>query len=73
MDLNEVAEDILFGRVVEADILKTWEYRKGKSITDIREAALKALKPKNGRAKIETEISMLAIYLGNIIKKKKVK
>jgi hypothetical protein len=65
-DFTQMAEDILFAG--EINMLKhKVVYRKNKTIADVKSARAKALK--HGRQKIETEVGMFAVYLGQIFKK----
>lgn len=44
------------------------QYRKGKTIKDVYNAAVKARHPKNGLGKAEVELSMLEVYLQGVMK-----
>jgi hypothetical protein len=48
------------------------EYRKGKTIQDVRKAMTDAHKPKNGMYRTDTELSALEYYLGTVLKVSKV-
>lgn len=69
MDLKTIAGNILLTGISQTTILEHWEYRKGKSTSDIRNAVRKALK--NGHHKIEFEIDWLALYLKDVLKARK--
>ena len=65
---EEIAGEIMFLGRLDFEKHRV-EYRKHKSRDDIVEALEKA--SKNGHFKTEFEISMFAIYLKSILKKKK--
>ncbi len=71
IDFEKIASDILFGKVTENYIMDNFnvEYRKNKSVDDIKNAVKKALK--NGNLKTEIELSFLSLYLGQVLKAKK--
>lgn len=60
-----LASDLMFGRgfnVAAAGL----QYRKGKTVEDVKKAREKALN--NGRGKTEHELSMLEVYLKEVFK-----
>lgn len=66
---NFLARELMFGRVCDTDttlIKHQLQYRVGKSKSDIQTAITKALK--NGHQKTETELSMLEVYLKQVLK-----
>lgn len=66
-DYERIATELLFsGRTSMTD--RGVAFRKGKSLADVQDAVRKARDPKNGRAKTEFEINMLAGYLERIFK-----
>jgi len=67
LNLEDMARDIMFaGRL---DLARyAVEYRKGKTIEDVKAALRKARDPKNGMAKTEVELSMLEVYLRQVFK-----
>lgn len=70
MDLKDIAVRLMLtGEVTEKEILKCYDYKKNKSISDIAKAQEKA--KKNGMYKIEFEIDMCEVYLKGILKKKR--
>jgi len=73
--LIKVAERIMFSGVKTSEefnelIKGQWEYRKGKTISDINLAVQKG--SKMGRGKTEREIECIAMYLETVLKKVKV-
>lgn len=65
INYDTIASDVMISGVL--NLTKSGVmYRKGKSADDIRKARVKALK--HGRQKIETELSMMALYLKDILK-----
>jgi hypothetical protein len=66
----QLATDLLLKGVrvaaIEADYGLV--FRQGKGVDDILHAVKKVRDPKIGRAKIETEIGMLEVYLKSILK-----
>lgn len=67
LNFTDMARDIMFaGRL---DMARYGvEYRKGKTVEDVKVALRKARDPKNGMAKVECELSMLEIYLKQVFK-----
>lgn len=59
---------ILKGATVDKLLGQEFEFRKGKGLPDLDKASKRGVK--QGRGKIETEISMLEIQLQKIIKRK---
>lgn len=59
----------MFGRVAVADLESKYglQFRKNKTADDIKHAISKATKA--GRAKVEFELSMLELYLKDVLKK----
>lgn len=68
---DRLAAALMFAGKADLQVLGL-EYRKGKTIEDVKKARLKALDPKNGMAKTEVELSMFAVYLKGIFKECKV-
>ena len=73
--LIKVAEHIIFGSTRTSEefnemIKGQWEFRKGKTISDINGAVQKGLKL--GRGKTEREIDCIAMYLETVLKKVKI-
>lgn len=61
-NLNQLASDIMFsGRLNLA--AHGVEYRKGKTVEDVKKALAKARNPKNGFGTVEYELSMFEVYL----------
>lgn len=73
MEIEELVSGIWFGTIKSITQVNEagWEFRKGKGISDLSEALKKAAHPKNGHAKIETELSMAELYVGDVLKKKR--
>lgn len=66
VDYNRIAEEVMFlGKLSLTKHNVT--YRKNKDSKDVVEALKKALR--NGNGKTENEISMLEIYLKDVLKK----
>jgi hypothetical protein len=63
---QDLALEILFTGTLDP-VKHGLEYRKGKTIDDVRKARQKALK--NGHAKTEFEILMFEVYLKDVFKK----
>lgn len=68
MSYEKLATDLMFGKVVVAELESKYglTFRKGKTSSDIVKARDKATKA--GRAKIEFELSMLEVYLKDVLK-----
>ena len=73
LSLADIAERVMTVGIKESEILESWDYRKGKSIEDIKHAVKKSRNPKNGMYKIEYEIDFLELYLKDILKRKRIK
>jgi peptidyl-tRNA hydrolase len=69
MEYKKLAGDLMFGKVVVAELEEKYglTLRKGKTAADISHARAKAVKA--GMAKIEFELSMLEVYLKPVLKK----
>jgi hypothetical protein len=69
MKYEQLATDLLFGSVKVVDIGPKYglQFRKGKDATHIIKARQKATK--TGHGKVEFELSMLEVYLKEILKK----
>lgn len=69
MSYEILARDLMFSKVVVAEIPTKYglQFRKGKDATDITKARSKSVK--NGHGKIEFELSMLEVYLKEVLKK----
>lgn len=68
--LKDIAEGIMFGgKVTEDRILKYWEYRKGKTIEDLKKAIQKGVKA--GNYKVEREVEWIEVYLKDVLKKRR--
>lgn len=72
LELKEMAERILLNHANQ-DTFHGWEFRKGKTTEDINKAVKKGLSPKNSFGKFEFEVNMVAVYLKDVLKKKRVK
>jgi hypothetical protein len=74
-DLEDVAIRIFLNKIKNEEDFSDlgWEFRKNKGIPDINKAMKKSLNIKKTHAKFEMEISMLAVYLNDILKKRKQK
>ena len=70
LDLKEIGERILLG-FATTETFYGWEFRKGKTNEDINKAVRKARNPKHSFGKVEYEISMLEVYLKDVLKRKK--
>lgn len=73
-DLESLAEHIMFGFIrtraeLELQIDGIFEYRKGKSFEDVKDALRKGFKA--GSGKIEHEIEWVTLYLKDVFKKAK--
>ena len=66
--LKDFANSIPLRGLKEAEILQHWEYRKGKTFEDIKQAVRKGQKA--GRGKFEFEVSMIEVYLREVVKKR---
>ncbi|MNV47474.1 hypothetical protein D3C71_1393440 [compost metagenome] len=66
--LEDIAVSLMTGRVTE-NIFEGWELRKGKTTEDINKALKKGVKA--GDFKTEREIEWVALYLQDVLKKKK--
>lgn len=68
MKYEKLAQDLLFGKVNATQLIPVYglTFRKNKTVDDIRHAIEKA--KKNGRTKVEFEISMLEVYLKDVLK-----
>jgi hypothetical protein len=66
---EQLATDLLFSKVTVGDIGSKYglTLRKGKTVSDIQNAMRKAVN--NGHAKVEFELSMLEVYLKQVLKK----
>lgn len=71
MSYKNLASDLMFGTVVVAELETKYglTFRKNKTAEDIRNARHKATK--NGMRKVEFELSMLEVYLKEVLKEKK--
>jgi hypothetical protein len=70
MDLEGIALRLMTtGRITEEQILEDWDYRRGKSISDIVKVQDKAKKA--GNYKTEFEIEWCELYLKDVLKKKR--
>lgn len=67
LNLEDMACEIMFGGSLTLARYSV-EYRKGKTIEDVKAALRKARDPKNGMAKTEVELSMLEVYLRQVFK-----
>lgn len=70
LELKEIAERLLLTKV-DDDTFYGWELRKGKTTEDINKAVRKGLNPKNSFGKFEFEVNMIAVYLKDVLKKKR--
>lgn len=70
MTLLDIAERMMFAGMKESEILRDWEYRKGKGFEDIQKAVAKG--SKLARHKAEREPKCIAIYLKDVLKKRRV-
>lgn len=68
MTLKTIAENIMFSGIKESDILQDWEYRKGKTLEDVKHAIKKGLT--NGRGRTEWELEFIELYLADVLKKR---
>jgi hypothetical protein len=68
---EQLAKDLMFGQVYTKELEDKYglQFRKGKSAIDIKNAIHKA--GKNGFGKVEFELSMLELYLKDVLKKVK--
>jgi len=73
IDWHEVAQYVLFGCASTSLLMDRYgiEFRKNKSVKDLKNAIRKA--HKNGNLKTEFEIDMLSLYLSQTFKKRKTK
>lgn len=71
MSYKDLASDLMFGKVVVAELESKYglTFRKNKTADDIRNARSKATK--SGYGKVEFELSMLEIYLKDVLKEKR--
>jgi hypothetical protein len=74
LDLNDLAEQLMFGMISNGDQLNRmidgqWEFRKDKGVDDVNSAIRKGLKL--GAGKTENEIDGVALYLKDAFKKVK--
>lgn len=70
--LEDLAIGMLFGNVATVNFQNHgWQFRKGKGLTDLAVAARKAMR--TPPFKTECHISLMEIYLGDILKKAKSK
>lgn len=69
--LEDIALLLMTGRIQSADF-EGWEYRKGKTIDDIHNAVKKGMNPKHSFSKTEYEIDFIALYLKDVLKKKRI-
>lgn len=68
IDYERIASAIMFGGAFSPSSFGI-EYRKGKTIEDVRIAIKKALK--NGHGKTECELSMMELYVKDVFKQAK--
>jgi hypothetical protein len=69
MELKEIAERAMCIGIKESEILKNWDYRKGKNFNDVKAAITKGLR--KGVGKFEREVEWIELYLGDVLKHKK--
>ena len=71
MSLKDIATMLILGAggLTEERILQHWEYRKGKTIADIKKARQYGFD--NGHNKVEFEISSAELKLNQVLKRKK--
>lgn len=69
MNLKNIAERIMLVGIKESDILEHYDYRKGKTFSDVKTAAQKGRREGNG--KFEREVEWIAYRLGQVVKAKK--
>jgi hypothetical protein len=71
--IEDLASQIWFGGIKTADDIRAtgWEFRKGKGVPHINHAMQKARK--NGMGATQYELSMLEVYLKDVLKVKRVK
>lgn len=65
--LKELATALMVSKVTNDDFYG-WQLRKGKTTQDINHSIKKATDFKNGRGKFENEVSMLELYLKDVLK-----
>jgi len=70
LSLKEIAEVVLLSKATN-DTFYGWEFRKGKTTQDINKAVKKGLNPKASFGKFEFEVNMVAVYLKDVLKKKR--
>lgn len=72
VDFNLLARTIMFTAVTEQELLKNFklEYRKNKTVTDIKKAL--QLSAKNGQCKTELELDLFELHLEKIFKKNQI-
>lgn len=74
IEIDDIAKQIMFGGVNNKELLDKyiegqWEFRKGKTLLDVRKAIEKA--KKNGNLKTEYELDWFSLYLKDVFKKKR--
>lgn len=71
MSLKDIANMLILGvgGLTEEKILASWEYRKGKSLADIKKARQYGFD--NGSNKVEYEIEWTEMKLKQVLKRKK--
>lgn len=74
MDLEQLAESILFGNIrtikeLDKAIECNWQYRKNKTFEDVKKSIEKGLR--QGMGKTEREIEWVALYLKDVFKEVK--
>lgn len=69
MSLKDLATMLILKGVPESEILKVYEYRKGKSSDDLKSAVKRGLK--NGLGKIEYEIDAVEANIGKVLVRRK--
>lgn len=62
LNLDAMAAEIMLGGRLDP-ARHGVEYRKGKTIEDVKKALKRACNPKVGMAKVEVELSMFELYL----------
>lgn len=62
LNLNAMASEIMLGGRLDP-ARHGVEYRKGKTVEDVKKALRRARNPRVGMAKVEVELSMFELYL----------
>lgn len=67
--LEHLARKCMFAGLKESELLEEWDYRKGKSFEDVRNAVYKG--KRRGAGKVENEEWEIAWELDKVIKRKR--